>query len=110
MMKLKDIPNNDIDYNNIENIEMLEDGTSSLFLKKGRRAIIEINNFNNKFEAGIYRLAFGGPESQERQRKSVFAELGKHTAYNDCLQEAMGWVDENPGYFELEEFVEPGKK
>ena len=105
MGKFKDYDNNDVEYNNIENMVMLEDGTASVLLKKGRKAIIQINKMNDRFEAAIYRMVFGGPEA-EREKKDVAARLSRHAAINDCLLEALGWVDGNPGVFIPEEIGE----
>lgn len=99
---------NDVKYNNIQKIEMLEDGSAGLILKESRRAIVEIVKMNEKFQAAIYRFVYGSGDTQKK--KNVIAELSKHTAYNECMKEALGWVDENPGAFELEEYKEPGKK
>lgn len=81
-------------YQNIDKIDVLDDGSMTVALKNGREAIIEIIKLNDKFKAAIYR--WFGPNYVEKKPKSILIELGKHDAYQECAKEALGWVDENP--------------
>lgn len=94
------------EYNNIEKINTLDDGTMNVLMKNGREAIVEIVRLNEKFQAAIYRLFT--PELEEIPRKeSTFAKLGKHELYKECAKEALGWIDQNPLEFpKLEEIKE----
>lgn len=95
------------EYNNIEKVSTLDNGTITVMMKNGREAIVEIVKFNEKFQAAIYRLftpELGGTIKKE----STLAKLGKHDIYKECAKEALGWIDDNSLEFikpqELKEF------
>ncbi|MFV0518586.1 MAG: hypothetical protein ACK5MV_14435 [Aminipila sp.] len=92
------------EYNNIEKIETLDDGSMSVLMKNGKKAVIEIIRLNEKFQAAIYRL-FTPDFDTETQKESTFAKLEKHDAFKECAKEAIGWIDDNPLEFEEPEEV-----
>ena len=81
-------------YKNIYGIEKLDDWATSVFLKNGRQAYIEIKRLNANFTASVYHFW----KDDIRERKLI-KELGKHDEATACLQEAMGWVDEHSAQF-----------
>ncbi len=92
------------EYNNIEKVNTLDDGTMNVLMKNGREAIVEIVKLNEKFQAAIY--SFFTPEFGETARKeSTLAKLNKHDAYKECAKEALGWIDENPIQFMEQEEI-----
>lgn len=82
------------EYKNIEYVNKMEDGSMNVVLRNGRRALIEIQELNSKFQAAVYAL-FTPDLKAEAEKKDTFAKLGKHDAYKECAKEALGWVDQS---------------
>lgn len=94
------------EYKNIEKVNTLDDGTLNVFMKNGKKAIVEIIRLNEKFQASVYSL-FAPDFDENGEKDSLLKKLEKHGAYKECARDALGWIDENPlEFIELEEIKE----
>lgn len=80
------------DYKNILKVERLDDGTMNIFMKSGMTAYVEFRKLETAFKTSIYRLRKGDLPSG----KSLIREFTQGAELQECMREAIGWIDENP--------------